>query len=188
MKPNAIIFRASTFCTFLPMSGIIRTINSAPGESAMPDVVASQCITICMNCGSRIVVPNSAMPSTIIIAFAIAKFAFLKRRRSTSGSFERSVHQTKDTTPTTPAIMKPTMNWEWNQSSSCPLSSTTSSEPRPMTRSMSPVMSSFFPLAAAFAATRCGGSSTILFESRIEMIPTGTLMRKIQRQEKLSVM
>ena len=42
--------------------------------------------------------------------------------------------------------------------------------------------------ACAWAHLRCGGSVTTRFERSSDAIPTGMLMKKTQRQEKLSVM
>ena len=121
------------------------------------------------------------MPSTSIMRFDTANVALLNRRTSTTGCSCRHSQSTNVTSATAATVAKITMVCELNQSSSCPLSSTYSSAPRPTAISPRPTPS--MGPTRFFASTRCGGSTRMRDDSNIEAIPTGTLMKKTQRHE-----
>src|ERR1700722_777595 len=77
------------------------------------------------------------------------------------------------------------MKCDPNESSRCPLSSTTCSVPSPSASNPSPTKSTRKVLL--FFCFIYGGSVINILVSSSEMIPTGILMKKIQRQLKLSV-
>ena len=76
-----------------------------------------------------------------------------------------------------------------NQSSIWPRSSTTSRQPSVIAISRKPIQSTFSPPASRSRRSRSStsGSSTSQCTSASEAMPIGTLMKKIQCQEKLSV-
>jgi hypothetical protein len=78
---------------------------------------------------------------------------------------------------------------ELNQSSSCPLSSTISRQPSQSATSTKPIQSILSPprQCSARSRRRISGSSTKKLTSASESRPIGTLMKKIQCQEMLSV-
>ena len=78
-----------------------------------------------------------------------------------------------------------TMKCEPNQSSRWPLSSTTCRAPKPSASSPRPMKSTRNVLLLFFFMY--GGSVISRLVSSMEMMPTGILMKKIQRQLKLSV-
>ena len=121
------------------------------------------------------------MPRTSIITLLTAKFLSRNSFTSTTGCSCRHSQRTKAIRQAPAMTAKRTMVREWNQSSSCPLSRTYSSAPRPTAIRPSP-MPSMGP-TLFFASTRCGGSVTTRLERTKETIPTGTLMKKTQRQE-----
>jgi len=73
------------------------------------------------------------------MTFDAAKFRFLNMRTSTTGCFSCHSQKTNDTSATAAMIANQRMNDEWNQSSSCPLSRTTSSVPSPSAMSDRPM-------------------------------------------------
>ena len=75
--------------------------------------------------------PKSAMPRTSIITFEAAKLRTRKSRTSTTGCSWRHSQTTKATRATAETTAKRVMSESWNQSDSCPLSSTYSSAPSP---------------------------------------------------------
>ena len=143
-------------------------------------------MSTCRYCGKSTVEPKSAMPSMSMRTFATAKLRRVNILRSTMGLSTCSSQNTNDTSATAATMLKPMMNDELNQSSSWPLSSTTSRQPRPVATRPRPAQSTGPDRPRA--ATRCGGSVTKRLVSSSETRPTGTLMKKIQRQLKLSVM
>ena len=77
-------------------------------------------------------------------------------------------------------IENQTMNGVWNQSSSCPLSSTTSSVPSPSAMSEAR-RSRCRPTSPSSLQVRRIGDEVVREEER-QRCPTGTLMKKTQRQ------
>jgi len=87
-------------------------------------------------------------------------------------------------------IAKVVMKLELNQSSSCPVPSTTSRQLRKWATSKNPTQSTLRPFESRSPRSRrkvCG-SWTKRWTRVSESIPIGTLMKNIQCQETLSVM
>ena len=85
----------------------------------------------CRYCGSSTVEPKRATPRVNIITLETAKVGFLNILTSTIGCSCLSSQSTKETRQTAATMELPRMNDEANHSSSCPLSRTISSAPRP---------------------------------------------------------
>src|SRR5579862_1844557 len=90
---------------------------------------------------------------------------------------------------TAASIVNVTIVPDLNQSSIWPRSSTTSRHPSVAAMSAKPTQSTFNPPASRSSRSRLStsGSSTNQCTSASEASPIGTLMKKIQCQEKLSV-
>ena len=100
--------------------------------------------------------------------------------RSTIGCFSFSSQITQAMKPTMAMHSSTTMAGEENQSASFPVSSITCSAPTQTSSSMKPVRS--------IGSLRVGVSRLAMFRqhSTAHRMPTGTLIRKIHGQEKLS--
>jgi hypothetical protein len=109
---------------------------------------------------------------------------------STIGSSWFSSQMTSAASDIAEMIAKTRMKSDANQSSSVPLSRTTCRHARPTATRMNPRKSTLRPPLSASSRSflTAGGSVSIMPERKSERRQTGTLIRKIQRHEKLSVM
>ena len=131
-------YRGSTRETKKPTSGMSSITVKPPGDSAIPDFSALYPITVCMYWGKRSVVLKREMPSTKIMTFDAAKFAFLNIRTSTTGFGFFHSQMTNETSDTAAMMENHTMSGATNHPSSSPLSRTTSSVPSPIAMSPRP--------------------------------------------------
>src|SRR5579875_745379 len=133
-------------------------IMNPAGDSTSPASSAVYPNSVCTNCGIRIVVPYSENPSTNINANEIANDLRLNNVRFNSGRCPvfncRNSHQISVTNDTTISTVKNVMMCELNQSSSCPLSSTNSSDPNVAPTSANPSKSSRIPPFCDCATSR----------------------------------
>ena len=101
------------------------------------------------------------------------------------GSSFASSQITRATREMPEMIANDRMKSEPNQSSSVPLSRTTWRQPRPTATRMNPRKSTLIPPLSASSRSFCtaGGSTSTILTRKSERTQTGTLIRKIQRQE-----
>jgi len=124
-------------------------------------------------------------PTTNCRPMEVARLPLRRRGRSTTGSFAIIVsHTTRPMMPARVSRKKATMAGEPNQSDSWPLSRKTCRAPKASTTKAKPMASTRMGF---FGACSLGGSWMSRWVSRRDTRPTGTFMKKIQRQEKLSV-
>ena len=96
-------------------------------------------MSVCRNSGTKTVEPKRAKPSPKMRRFEMRKFRSLKSVRSTIGFLTVSSRTTTAMSAAAAAAVETTMNDEPNQSSSCPLSSTTWRKPKPTVRRPMPM-------------------------------------------------
>src|ERR1019366_9598888 len=139
----------------------------------------------CRNCGINTVVPNNTAPSTKLNNTVAAKLRFFSNFNSSTGCGVRHSWNTSVTSATAAMMPNVVMKPDPNQSSCWPLSRITCRHPMPRTISDRPMESILMPAPLNFLSH--GGSSTTVEVKNNESNPTGTLIRKIQRQLQLSV-
>jgi hypothetical protein len=124
-------------------------------------------------------------PTASITMKAMPNWRWPSSRKSTIGSSRVSSHGTKNMNEQAAIVAKVTIVVEWNQSSIWPRSSTISRLPKVSAISANPTQSILRPPARRSRRSRSStsGSTTSHCTSTSEMMPIGTLMKKIQCQE-----
>jgi len=137
-RPQKTILRPSRFCNRAPIISMVISVAIPPGASTIPASVAEYPISVWRKSGINVIELYRQKPTTNMMKLPAENEMFLKSRRLMIGCSLVSSTHTSAIRETIVTILKAMMKEELNQSSCCPLSSTTCNPPMPVVSSSSP--------------------------------------------------